>query len=105
MRIVIREGAPRRERAMVEALALDANVPVLAVHRAMVQDTFRSSKRLSRFDVARVVAQRYPELGLRLPAVRKLGYAEPFQLRMFNAAAAGMAFLRITGHAADSGEE
>src|SRR5713101_2453013 len=87
MRLVIREGAPRREYAMIEALARDAKVPVLDVARGIVQDAFRSSKRPSRFDVARVVAEHYPRLGLRLPAARKLGHAEPFQLRMFNAAA------------------
>jgi len=105
MRVVVREGASRREYAMVEAVARDANVPVLGVRRAAVQSAFRSSKRPSRFDVARLVAERYPELGLRLPAVRKLGHAEPFQLRMFNAAATGIAFLRISDHAADGGEK
>ena len=68
-------------------------MPILGVARSIVQDAFRSSKRLSRFDIARLVAERYPELALRLPEVRKLGHAEPFQLRMFNAAATGMAFL------------
>jgi len=95
MRLLLREGAPRREYAMVEAVARNAQVPLLCVTRNVVQYAFRSSKQPSRFDVARLVAQRYPELGLRLPEVRKLGDAEPFQLRMFNAAATGMAFLHI----------
>jgi hypothetical protein len=105
MRLLIRGGAPRREYAMVEALARNAGVPILDVARTIVQDAFRSSKRPSRFDVARAVAARFPELGLRLPAARKLGHAEPFQLRMFNAAATGMAFLRISEHTADGGEK
>jgi hypothetical protein len=100
MRLLIREGAPRREYAMVEALAQNAKVPMLCVTRAVVQDAFRSSKRASRFDVARLVAERYPELALRLPATRKLGHAEPFQLRMFNAAAVGMAFRSMSHHKA-----
>ena len=94
-RLVVREGAPRREYATVEALARETKMPILGVARGIVQDAFRSSKRLSRFDIARLVAERYPELALRLPEVRKLGHAEPFQLRMFNAAATGMAFLHI----------
>jgi hypothetical protein len=101
MRLLIREGAPRREYEMAQAVARNAKVPVVDVARAIVQHAFRSSKRASRFDVARVVAERYPELALRLPAARKLGHAEPFQLRMFNAAAAGMACLRISNHTAD----
>jgi hypothetical protein len=66
-----------------------AKVPVLDVRRAAVQDAFRSAKLPSRFDIARLVSERYPELCPRLPAVRILGHAEPFQVRMFSAAAAG----------------
>jgi hypothetical protein len=104
-RLLIREGAPRREYGMIEVFAQNAKVPIRDVARAIVQDAFRSSRRPSRFDVARLVAERYPELGLRLPAARKLGHAEPFQLRMFNAAAVGMAFLRIPAHPADGGKK
>jgi hypothetical protein len=103
MRLVIREGASAREYAMVEALAREAKVPVLDVRRADVQDACRSSRRASRFDIARVVAARYPELAFRLPALRKLGHGEPFQLRMFSAAAAGMVFL--SNHPADGGKK
>jgi len=93
MRLIVREGAARQEYAMVKGVARDLKVRVLDVRRRAVQDAFGSSKRPSRFDIARAVAKRYPELALRLPALRKLGHAEPFQLRMFNAAAAGMVFL------------
>lgn len=103
MRLIVREGAPQREYATVEALARDAMVPVVGVRRASVQNAFRSSRRASRFDIARAVAERHPELALRLPALRKLGHGEPFQLRMFNAAAAGIAFL--SNHPVDGGKE
>ena len=103
MRLIVREGAPRREHAKVEALARDAMVPVLGVPRAAARSAFRSGRRPSRFDIARMVAGRYPELAHRLPALRKLGHGEPFQLRMFNAAAAGMAFL--SDHPVDGGKE
>jgi len=93
MRLVVREGAARREYAMVKGMARDLKIPVLDIRQRAVQDAFRSSKRPSRFDIARAVAERYPELALRLPAARKLGHGEPFQLRMFNAAATGLAFL------------
>jgi hypothetical protein len=96
MRLIVREGASRREYEMARALAPNAKVPVVDVRRVVVQDAFRSSKRPSRFDIARVVARRYKKkLAFRLPGPRKLGHGEPFQLRMFTAAAAGMAFLRI----------
>ena len=101
MRLVIREGAPRRVYDMAQGVARNAKVPVIDVRRAAVQDAFRSSKRPSRFDVARLVAARFPELSLRLPAARQTGHAEAFQLRMFSAAATGIAFLRISDHTVD----
>src|SRR5712692_11065670 len=49
MRLLIREGAPQREYEMAQAVARHAKVPVVDVRRAIVQDAFRSSKRVSRF--------------------------------------------------------
>ncbi len=92
MRLLIREGAPRREYEMAQAVARNEKMPVVNVRRAVVQDAFRSSNRLSRFDIAELISERYPELHPRLPTKRKLTENEPFQLRMFNAAAVGMAF-------------
>jgi hypothetical protein len=92
MRLLIREGAPRREYEMAQAVARNEKMAVVDVRRAVVQDAFQSSNRLSRFDIAELISERYPELHPRLPAKRKLTENEPFQLRMFNAAAVGMAF-------------
>src|ERR1700730_7113548 len=72
MRLLIREGAPRREYEMAQAVARNEKVPVVDVRRAVVQDAFRSSKRLSRFDIAQLISERYPELHPRLPAKRRL---------------------------------
>ncbi len=98
MHLVIREGAPRPVHAKVEELAKGAKIRLFDVRRTAVQDAFRHPKRPSRFEVARVVARRYPELGPRLAATRMLGHAEPFQLRMFSAVATCMAFLRIPAY-------
>ena len=105
MRLLIREGAPRREYEMAQAVARHAKVPVVDVRRAVVQDAFRFSRRPSRFDIARVVAKRYPDLHPRLPAKRRLTENEPFQLRMFNAAAVGIAFRRMSHHKAHEGQQ
>ena len=96
MRLLIRQGAPRREYEMALAVAQNAKVPLVDVRRAVVRDAFRSSKRLSRFDIAQRISIRYSELHPRLPAKRKLTENEPFQLRMFNAAAVGIAFRRMS---------
>jgi len=100
MRLLIREGAPRREYEMAQAVARNAKVPLVDVRRAVVQDAFRSSNRVSRFDIAELISERYPELHPRLPAKRKLTENEPFQLRMYNAAAVSIAFRRMSHHKA-----
>jgi hypothetical protein len=100
MRLLIREGAPRREYEMAQAGARNAKVSVVNIRRAVVQDAFRSSKRVSRFEIAERISERYPELRPRLAAKRKLTENEPFQLRVFNAAAVGMAFRRMSHHKA-----
>src|SRR5258707_11858276 len=100
MRLLIREGARRREYEMAQAVARIASVPVVVVRRAVVQDAFRSSRRVSRFDIARRISKRYPDLRARLAGKRKLTENEPFQLRMFNAAAVGMAFRSMSHHKA-----
>jgi hypothetical protein len=94
MGLIVREGGSRRECVMVEAVARDLKVPILDVRQAAIEDAFRSTKRPSRFDIAHAVARRYKKtLAFRLPGLRRLGHGEPFQLRMFNAAASGMVFL------------
>src|SRR6266852_6077877 len=55
-RLLIREGAPRREYEMAQAVARNARVPVVDVRQAIVQDAFRSSKRVSRFDIAKLIS-------------------------------------------------
>jgi hypothetical protein len=89
--LVIREGTPRVEYAMVARLARNAGLKIRTINSRMIQLSFPSPKRLSRFDIAQRIAERYPELALRVPAKRQLGHAEPFQVRMFNAIAVGMA--------------
>ena len=95
-KLILREGAPRRKQIFIVALARKAKVPIRSVRRSAVQDTFRSSKRPSRFEIARAVTGHYPELLPFLPAGRKLGYAEPFQMFMFNAVATGMGDLGVS---------
>jgi hypothetical protein len=100
MRLLIREGAPPREREMAQAVARNAKVPVVDIRRAVVQDAFQPSRRVSRFEIAELISERYPELHPRLPTKRKLTENEPFQVRMFNAVAIGMAFGRMPYHKA-----
>jgi hypothetical protein len=92
--LVIREGARGREYRTVQAAARQAKLPLSQLGREAVHEAFQTGKRLSRFDIAERVVTRYPVLGSRLPSRRKLGYGEPFQVRMFNAISAAIAFRR-----------
>jgi len=93
-RILIREGAPPQCRKTVLGLARRHHIRVRNVARADVKSAFQPLRRVSRFDIARTVVEYYPELKLRLPLNRPLGHAEPLRMRMFNAVATGMAFVR-----------
>jgi hypothetical protein len=92
--LLIRKCAPGREHRLVQAAARQAKVPIRELGREAVREAFQSGKRLSRFDIAERVAARYPVLTPRLPGRRKLGHGEPFQVRMFNAVSAAIAFRR-----------
>jgi hypothetical protein len=92
--LLIREGAPGREYRAVQAAARQAKVPIRKLGRDAVHAAFQSGKRLSRFDIAERVAAWDPDLRFRLPSRRKLGYGEPFQMRMFNAISTAIAFRR-----------
>jgi len=99
-RVLIRGGAPRREYRTVQAAARQAKVPLSELGREAVHEAFQTGKRLSRFDIAESVAAFYPVLTSRLPSRRKLGYGEPFQVRMFNAISTAIAFRRRLLHSA-----
>ena len=92
--VLIREGALRREYRAVQAAARKAKVPVRELSREAVREAFQPGRRLSRFDIAERVVDRYPVLRSRLPSRRKLGFGEPFQVRMFNAISVAVAFHR-----------
>jgi hypothetical protein len=92
--LLIREGAPDREYRVVQAAARQAKVPIRKLGREAVHAAFQSGKRMSRFDIAERVVARYPVLRFRMPSRRKLGYGEPFQVRMFNAISIAIAFRR-----------
>ena len=93
--LLIREGAPGRESRIVQAAARQAKVPIRELGREAVREAFQPGKRLSRFDIAERVAAWDPDLRFRLPSRRKLGYGEPFQVRMFNAISTAIAFRRL----------
>lgn len=59
-------------------------LPVALVTRRAVQDAFAESGR-TKHDIAKAIADEYPELAARLPAERKLWLPEDQQMNIFDA--------------------
>jgi hypothetical protein len=91
--VVVREGTPSRQAARITKLARKSGVPVVTIPRSLERKTFGPSC-ANRFDRAAAVASRYAKLESRVPEKRKLWGREPFQIRLFNAIAAGLAYVQ-----------
>jgi hypothetical protein len=91
--IVVREGAPARQVASIKKRALKSGVKVVTIRRSLERKVFESSC-ANRFDRAVAIASRYAPLQARVPERRKLGYREPYQIRLFNAIATGLAHMQ-----------
>jgi hypothetical protein len=93
MQIVVREKAPTRQVASVKKVAQKSGVKVVTIRRSLERKVLESSC-ANRFDRAAAIASRYAPLQARVPERRKLGYREPYQIRLFNAIAAGLAHMQ-----------
>jgi hypothetical protein len=93
MQIVIREGAPSRQIADIKRIARKSKVPVAMIRRSLERRAFGASC-ANRFDRAAAIASRYAPLQGRMSKKRQPWEREPYQIRLFNAIAAGMAYLQ-----------
>lgn len=89
--LIMRDNAPHDLRKRVLTLAKEVKVQIFILRQSDIVKKFETTKRHSRFDIARKVASRFSQVSPRLPEKRKLGHEEPLALRMFNAIAAGIA--------------
>ena len=83
-----------RIRKLIRAayeLALKKRVKTRRLPRRTVRETFSLSVRLTRHQIATVVATRFPELAPRLPKPRKPWQSEDPSIRIFGAAAFALA--------------
>ncbi len=93
MQIVIREGAPSRQIAGIKRITRKSEVPVVMIRRSLERKAFGASC-ANRFDRAAVIASIYVPLQGRMPEKRQPWHREPYQIRLFNAIAAGLAYLQ-----------
>lgn len=104
--VVIKEPKTARHKKMVRAvmkLAQCRKTPVRRISCSSVRDAFPDESR-NKYQIASVIARRYPELSPRLGIRRKVWQAERYSMSVFDAVAIGIAYLThdaISDHTED----
>jgi hypothetical protein len=73
------------------------SIPVEMISQAEIRMAFHLPKRASKYKIASVIAQRFPELRLKLSAGRRAWEPELHSMIVFDAIAAGLAYLQPDG--------
>ena len=92
--VVIKEprtAALKKLVRAITALAERRRIPVQTISAASVRKAF-PDERHNKYQIASVIAKRYPELSPRLGLRRKLWQAEKYSMSIFDAAAIGIAY-------------
>jgi hypothetical protein len=76
----------------VAELAEERGIPVRRISRARVYRTFGPSRAWTKYKIALAIAGRFPELGWRLPPIRKPWMSEDVRMAIFDAVALAQAF-------------
>jgi len=92
--LVIKE--PRKTALMriartITALAKRRSIQMKTISRASIREAFPNDNH-NKYQIASVIANRYPELSPRLGPRRKLWQAEKYSMSIFDAAAIGIAY-------------
>ena len=87
-----RFGQPMIRHALrtVKAFAKRALVVIRVIDRSSLRRFFSGGAKVNKQDVARIVADRFPELSWRLPPERKPWQTEPRRQSIFDAASLGL---------------
>jgi hypothetical protein len=86
-----RTAALKKMARTIAALARYRRIPVRLISRTSVREAFPHSNH-NKYQIATVIAARYPELSPRLGSKRKLWQAEKYSMSVFDAAALGIAY-------------
>lgn len=101
--LVLKQPRPRsKRRKFVSATLAKTNrcgVAVRPVDSSSIKKAFGGEKRLTKYQIASALAERFPELTWRLPPKRKIWQSEDYRMSIFDAAALGTAyFARCAKH-------
>jgi hypothetical protein len=91
--------SPLKDRLMrqIRRDAEGYSIPVVMIGQDEIRTAFQLSKRASKYEIASVVARKFPELRLMLPAERKAWEPEMHSMIIFDTIAAGLAYLQPDG--------
>jgi len=98
-----RTAALKKSAGAIMALARCRGIPVRLISGASVRSAFPDDSH-NKYQIASVIAKRYPELSARLGLRRKLWQAEKYSMSIFDAAALGIAYFMheaMTGNGKD----
>ena len=87
-----RTAALKRLARTIAALAQYRRIPVRLISNSSVREAFPDNNH-NKYQIAAVIATRYPELSPRLGLKRKLWQAEKYSMSIFDAVALGIAYL------------
>jgi hypothetical protein len=91
-----------RVQLLIRELGVQAartNITIRRLSRAGVRKVFGASGASTKYEIARAIASRFPELALRLPPERKPWMSEDARMAIFDASAFALAFLSGANHA------
>ncbi len=86
----------KKKTGMRDALLKQAEghrIPIRFLTRRAVRSAFVGSNR-NKYTIAAAIAKQVPELGPRLPGVRKIWKSEDYRMSIFDAAALGVAYFQ-----------
>jgi len=87
-----RSAKCRDAQLAIKTLARSKRVRYRRVSSKEIRKTFAAGKRISKDDIAEAIAERYPELGSRLPPRRKAWKGERPRMAIFMAAACAITY-------------
>lgn len=93
--ILIRRADAERSRAAVQTvrtLSRKQGVPLHFISAKNLSVHFGLNVRMNKYERAKIVADRFPELSWHLPRARKPWQSEPLKIMIFDAAALGIAY-------------
>jgi hypothetical protein len=94
--IVLKEPGPRGKRrkfvSMVQTKAESLGIGIRLLRNSAIEKAFGGEGRLTKYEVACALAERFPELRWALPPKRKPWQSEDYRISIFDAAALGVAY-------------